>query len=103
VPTMKILYISQYYPPETPAPAARASELSRLWAAMGHEVNVLTGFPNHPTGKLHRGYRAKLWRLFMRDDSYGVKVYRTWLLPLPNRKAWQRMLNYGSFFVSAVI
>jgi colanic acid biosynthesis glycosyl transferase WcaI len=98
---MKILYVSQYYPPETPAPAARASELGQLWAASGHEVTVLTGFPNHPTGKIHPAYRSKMWRLFMRDDSKGVRVRRTWLIPLPNRKSWERMLNYGSFFVSA--
>jgi glycosyltransferase involved in cell wall biosynthesis len=100
---MKILYISQYYPPETPAPAARASELAALWAAAGQDVMVLTGFPNHPTGKVHPQYRTKLWRLFTTDDSHGVRVRRTWLMPLPNRKSWQRMLNYGSFFVSAAV
>ncbi len=100
---MKILYICQYYPPETPAPAARASELSRLWAAAGHDVTVLTGFPNHPTGKVHPQYRSKLWRLCMKDDDQGVRVRRTWLVPLPNRRPWERMLNYGSFFVSAVL
>jgi colanic acid biosynthesis glycosyl transferase WcaI len=100
---MKILYISQYYPPETAAPAARASELGKLWAAAGQDVMVLTGFPNHPTGKVHPQYRAKLRRLLMSDDSQGVRIRRTWLMPLPNRKSWQRMLNYGSFFVSAAI
>jgi glycosyltransferase involved in cell wall biosynthesis len=100
---MKILYISQYYPPETPAPAARASELGKMWAAAGQDVMVLTGFPNHPTGKVHPQYRAKLWRLFMTDDSQGVRVRRTWLIPLPNRKSWERMLNYFSFFLSAAL
>src|SRR5258708_27102919 len=47
---LKILYISQYFPPEMGAPAARVSELSRHWARAGHEVTVLTGFPNHPDG-----------------------------------------------------
>src|SRR5678815_5842909 len=48
--TVKILYVSQYYPPEMGAPAARAAELAFHWAATGHEPTVLTGFPNHPTG-----------------------------------------------------
>jgi glycosyltransferase involved in cell wall biosynthesis len=100
---MKILYVSQYYPPETPAPAARASELGELWAGNGHDVTILTGFPNHPTGKVHPAYRMKIWRLWMRDDSKGVKVQRTWLVPLPNRRSSERMLNYGSFFLSAAI
>ncbi len=100
---MRILYISQYYPPEIGAPAARVSELSRVWAKAGHTVTVLTGFPNHPTGEVPKAYRAKLWRLFMRDDGDGVHVRRTWLMPFPNRKSWERMLNYASFAVSAVV
>ena len=47
---MRILYISQYYPPEMGAPAARVSELAREWTAQGHEVTVLTAFPHHPHG-----------------------------------------------------
>jgi colanic acid biosynthesis glycosyl transferase WcaI len=100
---MKILYVSQYYPPETAAPAARASELGRFWVKAGHEVTVLTGFPNHPTGNVHPGYRSKLWRLFIREDKDGVRINRTWLIPLANRKSWERMLNYASFFVSAAL
>jgi colanic acid biosynthesis glycosyl transferase WcaI len=100
---MKILYVSQYYPPEIGAPAARVSELSRHWDALGHDVTVLTGFPNHPAGKVYRGYRAKFWRLLSREMDQGVRVIRTWLMPLPNRKAWERMLNYLSFALSAAI
>ena len=60
---VKILYISQYFPPEMGAPAARADELSRHWASMGHEVTVLTGFPNHPTGVVPAEYRSRFRRL----------------------------------------
>jgi colanic acid biosynthesis glycosyl transferase WcaI len=98
---MKILYISQYFPPEMGAPAARAVELSRHWASLGHDVTVLTGFPNHPTGVVPLDYRGKFRRLVIREQTNGVKVVRTWLLPFPNRKAHERMLNYSSFCVSA--
>lgn len=98
---MKILYVSQYFPPEMGAPAARAVELSRHWAAAGHEVTVLTGFPNHPTGVVPPEYRDKIRRLVVREKEDGVNVVRTWLLPLPNRKAHERMLNYSSFCASA--
>jgi colanic acid biosynthesis glycosyl transferase WcaI len=98
---MKILYVSQYFPPEMGAPAGRAAELSRLWAEDGHEVTVLTGFPNHPTGIVPPRYRRQLRRLVMREDYHGVNVVRTWLLPFPNRKAYERMLNYSSFCFSA--
>jgi glycosyltransferase involved in cell wall biosynthesis len=98
---MKILYVSQYFPPEMGAPAARAAELSRRWAAAGQEVTVLTGFPNHPTGVVPPEYRDKLRRLVAREEMDGVNVVRTWLLPFPNRKARERMLNYSSFCASA--
>jgi len=98
---MKICYVSQYFPPEMGAPAARAAELSRHWAAMRNEVTVLTGFPNHPTGVVPREYREKFRRLVVRESIDGVNVVRTFLLPLPNRKAYERMLNYGSFCASA--
>jgi len=98
---MKILYVSQYFPPEMGAPAARAAELSRHWAAGGYEVTVLTGFPNHPTGVVRPEYRDKFKRLVFREKVDGVSVVRTWLFPFPNRKAHERMLNYSSFCASA--
>jgi colanic acid biosynthesis glycosyl transferase WcaI len=98
---MKILYVSQYFPPEMGAPAARAAELSRHWAADGHEVTVLTGFPNHPTGVVPLEYRSKIRRLVMHDNVDGVRVIRSWLLPFANRRSHERILNYTSFCVSA--
>ena len=98
---MKILYLSQYFPPEMGAPAGRAADLSRLWVEDGHEVTVLTGFPNHPTGVIPAEYRNQFRRLVTRENVEGVNLVRTWLLPFPNRKAYERMLNYASFFVSS--
>jgi colanic acid biosynthesis glycosyl transferase WcaI len=98
---MKILYVSQYFPPEMGAPAARAAELSRHWAAAGHDVTLLTGFPNHPTGVIPPEYRDKFRRLVAHEQTNGVNVIRTWLLPFPNSKAHERMLNYSSFCISA--
>jgi colanic acid biosynthesis glycosyl transferase WcaI len=100
---MKILYVSQYFPPEMGAPAGRVSELSRLWAEDGHEVTVLTGFPNHPTGVVPPQYRRKFRRLRMHENYHGVNVVRTWLLPFPNRGPCERSLNYSSFCVSSAI
>jgi glycosyltransferase involved in cell wall biosynthesis len=108
---VKILYVSQYFPPEMGAPAARAAELAQHWAQAGHEVSVLTGFPNHPTGVVPAEWRARLRRLTYHERIFPVSapqktsgrvdVFRTWLWPLPNRKAHERMRNYASFCVSA--
>lgn len=85
------------------APSARAAELARHWAASRHEVSILTGFPNHPTGRVPPEWRSRLRRLFVRETVNGVHVVRTWLWPLPNRKAIERALNYSSFCVSAAL
>lgn len=100
---MKLLYISQYFPPEMGAPSARASELARHWADAGHQVSVLTGFPNHPTGVVPPEWRSRLRQLTYHEKIGQVDVYRTWLWPLPNRKAHERMRNYASFCVSAAL
>jgi len=100
---VKILYISQYFPPEMGAPAARASELAAHWAEAGHEVSVLTGFPNHPTGVVPAEWRSRLRCLTHTERIGRVDVFRTWLWPLPNRKAHERMRNYASFCISAAL
>lgn len=85
------------------APAARVSELSRHWANAGRDVTVLTAFPNHPDGVIRPEYRRRFRRMFCRELTNGIKVARTWLLPFPNRKPYERMLNYASFCLSAAI
>ena len=85
------------------APAARASELALHWAQMWHEVTVLTGFPNHPTGVVPDEWRSRLHRLHYTETIDRVRVVRTWLWPLPNRKAHERIRNYASFCVSAAV
>jgi putative colanic acid biosynthesis glycosyltransferase WcaI len=83
------------------APAARADELSRRWARMGHDVTVLTGFPNHPTGEVPVEWRSRLRGLVYNEIVDGVQVVRTWVWPLPNRKAHERIRSYMSFWLSA--
>ena len=85
------------------APAARADELSRHWARMGHDVTVLTGFPNHPTGIVPPDWRSRLRRLWHTGKIDGVTVERTWLWPLPNRKAHERIRSYASFCFSSAL
>jgi colanic acid biosynthesis glycosyl transferase WcaI len=100
---VKILYVSQYFPPEMGAPSARASELARHWSRAGHEISILTGFPNHPTGVVPESWKPRLHRLVYNEKAGDVDVFRTWLWPLPNRKTHERMRNYASFCVSAAL
>ncbi|MBI4283381.1 MAG: glycosyltransferase family 4 protein, partial [Chloroflexi bacterium] len=98
---MKILFVCQHFPPEMGAQAARVSELARHWVKAGHEVTVLTGFPNHPNGVIHPNYKKKFRRLTARESMDGIDVVRTWLIPRPNHRPLERILNYTSFCFSA--
>jgi len=97
---MRILYLSQYFPPEMGAPAARVSELSREWARLGHRVTVLTGFPNHPTGVIPPDYRGELWR---REEKEGVQIVRTPIFAAANRGVARRSLAYVSYALSSAL
>ncbi|HYM13459.1 MAG TPA: hypothetical protein VEU62_22155, partial [Bryobacterales bacterium] len=93
---MRILYVSQYFPPEIGAPSARVSQFARYWCEMGHDARVLTGFPNHPGGRIYPGFRRRFWRVFDREQYQGVTVYRAWLYPAANRGIVRRSANYVS-------
>lgn len=87
--------MSQYYPPEAvPLPA----DLAHGLAARGHQVKVLTGYPNYPTGRIFPGYQQH-WRSTENDGA--VEVLRVPLFADHSQSALKRMLNYGSFALSA--
>ncbi|MDP2997941.1 MAG: glycosyltransferase family 4 protein [Bryobacterales bacterium] len=94
---MRILLLSQWYPPE---PMKFLSEMTETLQALGHEVTVLTGFPNWPSGKLHPGYRLRLWQ---REEQNGIQIIRVPLFPDHSRSALKRALNFVSFAISATV
>jgi len=97
---IRIILFSQYFPPEMGALANRSYEHSLRWVQMGHHVTVICGTPNYPDGKIYEGFHN---RLFQRQEIDGIDVIRTWVLPRPNRSAWERISNYISYFLTAVL
>ncbi|GHJ09107.1 colanic acid biosynthesis glycosyltransferase WcaI [Micromonospora humidisoli] len=96
---MRIGLLTQWFDPE-PGPAALPGMLARALAERGHEVRVLTGFPNYPTGRLAPGYRLAR----RRDEVDGAtRIRRVALYPSHDRSALRRVANYGSFAVSALV
>lgn len=92
---MKILVISQYYPPES---ATIAPAIARGLAGKGHEVRVLTGYPNYPKGIIFDGYKQK-WRQFEADED--IQVLRVPLYANHSMNPLARTLNYVSFALSS--
>lgn len=93
----RILYLSQWFLPE---PITAGHKLARGLQARGFDVEVLTGFPNYPSGKLAPGYCLSP---HMREEIDGVSVHRVFLFPSHDRSSIGRMLNYLSFFLSAFL
>ncbi|HJQ99091.1 MAG TPA: glycosyltransferase family 4 protein [Candidatus Polarisedimenticolaceae bacterium] len=95
---MRVVYVSQYFPPEMGAPAARVHELAKSWVRAGHEVTVLTAFPHHPLGIKAKGDRGVITR---RERIDGIDVLRTYVWAAANKGTVPRMLSYASFAASA--
>lgn len=97
---MKITFLCQYFPPEMGAPSARTFEHARHWAALGHDVTVVTGFPNHPTGVIRPEYRGQKVK---RERVAGIDLLRAWVYVAPNKGFARRVLNFLSFFFSSLL
>ncbi len=95
---MKILFISDNFPPEVNAPATRTYEHCKEWVKMGAEVTVITCAPNFPQGKVYQGYRNSLYSVEFVD---GIKVIRVWSYIVANKGFFKRVLDYISFSVSS--
>ncbi|MFN0088104.1 MAG: glycosyltransferase family 4 protein [Blastocatellia bacterium] len=97
---MRITFLCQYFPPEMGAPSARTFEHARHWARLGHEVTVITGFPNHPTGVIRPEYRGEIVK---RERVGKIDLLRTWVYVTANRGFVKRILNFLSFFASSIL
>ncbi len=95
---MKILIVSQWFPPEPGGGPARFLEMAGVWREQGHEVRVIAGLPNWPSGKIHEAYRR---RLALRERYQGVSVVRVPVIPARNEGAMRRLVNHGSFAFTA--
>jgi glycosyltransferase involved in cell wall biosynthesis len=94
---MKIVILSQWYPPE---PQSVVSDLAETLAAEGHDVTVLTGFPNFPSGRLYPGYTLKF---VQRETWNGIPLVRVPLIPYHGRSPILRVLNLASFCAAAML
>jgi glycosyltransferase involved in cell wall biosynthesis len=95
---MRILYLTQWFEPEPNI--IKGIHFVRALEAAGHQVTVVTGFPNYPTGKIYPGYRL---RLVQYETIEGVRVVRLPLYPSHDASSLRRSLNFLSFFVSAML
>ena len=97
---MKLLFITDNFPPEVNAPATRTFEHCREWVKSGMDVTVITCFPNFPEGKLYSGYKN---RLYKKENIEGIKVIRIFTYITANEGFLKRTIDYISFGIAAFI
>jgi len=93
---MRILMLTQWFDPE---PMFKGLPFAKKLQERGHDVEVLTGFPNYPGGKIYKGYRIRPWK---RENLEGVRVNRVAMYPSHDQSGVRRILNYLSFGLSSL-
>lgn len=97
---MRILFLTDNFPPETNAAATRVYERACYWTRWGHDVTILTSAPNFPQGEVYPGFRN---RWFQRERLDGMEIVRVKTFVAPNKGVKLRILDFLSYMVSATI
>ena len=97
---MRILFLTDNFPPEMNAPATRTWEHCKEWVSLGIDVTVITCAPNFPEGKVFKGYKNKFIQTELID---GIKVVRVWSYISANNGFLKRIIDYISYAIMAFI
>jgi putative colanic acid biosynthesis glycosyltransferase WcaI len=95
---MRFVVLTQYFFPEVGATQARLDAMCSELTRAGHQVEVVTGMPHHPTGRIWPSYRG---RLYLRERRNSVTVHRVWLYAA-NGSGLKRILSYLSFMITSL-
>lgn len=96
---MKLLILTQYFPPEVGAPQNRLYELALRLRSKGIDISVLTAMPNYPQMVVHKEYKGKC---YCKEDINGLKIHRSWIYVSNSKSIIPRLLNYFSFVFSSL-
>jgi putative colanic acid biosynthesis glycosyltransferase WcaI len=97
---MRILFVTQIFPPEMGALPNRLYPFVRQLVAGGHKVSVATGMPNYPRGVVFPEYQGKR---SMREETNGYTIFRKASYAAPrNQSKWSQLRNYVSFIPAAL-
>jgi glycosyltransferase involved in cell wall biosynthesis len=91
---LRVILLSQYFPPEVGATQSRVQAFAEYLAAQGHAVTVICEFPNHPHGVIPEIYRGKIYQ---DDRSNPYRVLRVRVLASAEKTQLTRMRFYLSY------
>lgn len=95
---MKLLILTQYFPPEVGAPQNRLFELAVRLHKAGVDITILTAMPNYPQMEIYEVYRNKT---YVYEEMEGLKVHRSSIYVSKSKAILNRLRNYFSFVVSS--
>lgn len=95
---MKFLILTQFFSPEIGASQVRLAYFGRELSAAGHDVEVVTGMPHHPAGRIFPEYRG---HFFLREKWEGLTINRVWLYAASGSNL-KRLLSYASFTLTCL-
>ena len=93
---LRILVLSQYFWPEN----FRINDLTKFLIKKKHEVEVLTGLPNYPDGRIFDTYKSNKVRYnrFFKSNIYRVNHY-----PRKSGSIFHLFINFITFFFQLYI
>jgi glycosyltransferase involved in cell wall biosynthesis len=97
---VRVLFVTHYFHPEVGAPQSRLLDIAAGLAARGHEVTVVTGFPNYPDGVIQPPYRGRRFQVERLGD---IRIVRAPVYPAPNRGVSRRLVNHLSFAATSMV
>ena len=95
---MKLLILTQYFPPEVGAPQNRLFELAIRLQKLGVEITVITAMPNYPQMEIYEGYKNKK---YVYEELEGLKIHRSKIFVSKSKSIVNRLRNYFSFVLSS--
>ncbi len=96
---MRLVILTQYFPPEVGAPQNRLYELAVRLQRKGVEVSVLTAMPNYPQMEVYPDYKGKH---YIREEMENMEVHRCWIYASKSKSVMKRLANYFSFVFSSL-
>lgn len=97
---MKLIILTQYYPPEHGAPQNRLHDLAKRAVSAGHEITVMTSMPNYPKGKVFPEYKGKF---SFSEEIDSVNVVRSWIFASRSKGLITQLTVYFSFVFSSIL
>ena len=73
---MKLVILTQYFPPEVGAPQNRLYELAIRLQNKGAEITILTAMPNYPQMEVQKEYKGKF---YIHEQTDKLTIYRCWI------------------------